>query len=218
MLVVLVVVVVEGSAVVVVDATVVVVVEGSVAVVVVVGAAVVVVGSVDVVEDAVAVVVDPVVDVDSIVVVADWVVVVVEPRAGQEVGAGARRAKNTLPSSREILPPNSAQNRELPISTTTPTAPCDTPPTAYVLAPVADSRSERPSTSRAARTGPVVLRNLKSRRPGCGMPRQPLAGRSNVVGVPPNSRPIVAVAPVTVGSTPDRSGSRRRNPLRRASA
>ena len=51
-----------------------------------------------------------------------------EPSSGQLDGAGARRARNRLPSSRWIVPPKSPQKREPASSMMMPTASCSMPP------------------------------------------------------------------------------------------
>ncbi len=81
-----------------------------------------------VVVEVVVVVVDVVVVVVDVVVVLVVVVVVVVPRRGQPAGAGARRARNDVPSSFVMIPPKRPQKRTPPTSTIMPTAPCGTPP------------------------------------------------------------------------------------------
>src|SRR5262249_28194782 len=129
-----------------------------VSVVLVVVSSVVVVVSVVlvVVSDVVVVLLDVVVVVGAAVVVvgASVVVVVVAPNSGQAAGAPAFRARNVVPLSFRMVPPNCPQNRTSPTAMITPTAPCGVPSMAYDPSPRAEIRSDRPSISRAVGTSP----------------------------------------------------------------
>src|SRR5262249_50245406 len=92
-----------------------------------------------------------------VVVGASVVVVVVTTKSGHAAGATALLARNVLPSSFRMLPPNSPQNRTSPTAKITPTAPCGVPSRAYEPSPRPEIRSDRPSISRAVRTSAVRL-------------------------------------------------------------
>src|SRR5262249_23575063 len=93
----------------------------------------------------------------AVVVVGAAVVVVVTTKSGHAAGATALLARNALPSSFEMLPPNTPQNRTSPTAMLTPPVPCRVPSRAYDPSPRAETRSDRPSISRAERTSPVRL-------------------------------------------------------------
>jgi hypothetical protein len=66
--------------------------------------------------------------VDELVLDDVELVVGVGPSSGQLAGAGARLARNLVPSSFVTTPPKNPQYRTPPIWTITPSPPCGVPP------------------------------------------------------------------------------------------